>query len=105
MGSSCERDQPPHRPFRLIVLFAGLVLPQAILFGPSMVGARVLLPLDLLGVYYLPNKAGEQHPAPHNLVLGDPVFAYESWRRFAAGELWAGRWPLWHPSIFLGTPF
>ena len=42
------------RNVRLAILLGGIVLSQGILYGPSLVGAKILLPLDILwqvGIY------------------------------------------------------
>ena len=50
---------PRSRVIRVLILLVGLVIPQAILFGPSMLGLKVLLPLDLLAMetVYLPSES------------------------------------------------
>ena len=86
---------------------AGIVLGQAILYGPSLVGWKILLPLDYLakaGVY-LPRSGENEKLALHNFVLSDLVLQDEPNRRFAASEIHAGRWPLWTPNQFVGSPF
>jgi len=44
---------------KLLVVGAGIVLGQAILYGPSLIGEKILLPLDLLTLpgYYIPSTA------------------------------------------------
>jgi len=82
------------------------VLPQAFLFGPSLVGTKILMPLDLLrrpGVY-LP-AATETPTQVGDVSLLDEVVYYEPARRFAAQEFRAGRLPLWTPNSYAGTPF
>lgn len=90
---------------RAAVVLAGICLGQAILYGPALVGSKVLLPLDILtgrGVY-LPSEAG---PAEvDNPYLSDLVYVFEPARRFAHQELSAGRFPSWVPYQFAGTPF
>jgi hypothetical protein len=41
---------------KLLIVGAGIVLGQAILYGPSLIGEKVLLPLDLLARpgFYIP---------------------------------------------------
>jgi hypothetical protein len=89
------------------ILLAGLVLAQAVLFGPSLVGARVLLPLDLLARpgYYVPPTPETAAEVPHNLILSDLVLCDHMDLRFACAELRAGRLPLWNPNNYAGTPF
>lgn len=92
---------------RLVVLVAGLIVPQMILFGPSLVGSKVLLPLDLLALpkFYLPSTPERQGVVPGNHTLTDQITLFEFERRFATREVRAGRWPLWIPDIYAGAPF
>jgi hypothetical protein len=93
--------------FRVCALLAGLVLPQVLLYGPSLAGRQILLPLDLLGQpgWYLPAAGEYAGVRPQDYVLSDEVLLFEPERQFAAGEIRAGRPPLWNPHIFLGAPF
>lgn len=92
--------------FRVSVVLVGLVLPQVVLFYPSLTGARVLLPLDILGLgdIYLPDTAAYRGLPVRNPVLSDEVFVFEPMRQFAAEELRQGRLPLWNPYSFAGAP-
>jgi len=44
---------------KLLIVLAGIIACQCILYGPSLAGRKVLLPLDLLAVkkMYLPRTA------------------------------------------------
>ena len=96
-----------NRWLRPTVLFAGLLLPQIAEFGPSLVGAKVLLPLELLALpgIYLPDLPEYRGIEPGNSVNLDKVEQYEPARRFAAEEIRAGRYPKWFPYGHGGTPF
>lgn len=89
------------------ILLAGIVLLQVIVYGPSLIGAKLLMPLDLLAErdYYLPHIEHWQEVAPRNFALEDQVTYYEFARRFAAAEFRAGRLPLWNPDYYAGAPF
>ena len=91
---------------RIALVAAGIVLGQLVLYGPSLAGKTVLLPVDLLAQpnWYLPGAETATYGAPKNVVFSDPVLSFEMRRRFAASELAAGRWPLWNPYNFLGSP-
>lgn len=91
---------------RLLIVVLGIVLGQAVLYGPSMLGIRILLPLDLLAEpdVYLPRTPEMRNGDPHDAMLADQVFFYELARRFAVSELRAGRIPLWTPYRFIGGP-
>jgi hypothetical protein len=95
------------RLLRAIILLAGLTATQVFLYGPSLAGTKILLPLDILadrGCYLpaTPEYAGIQ---PRDFVLSDEVLQFEFERRFATTEFRSGRLPLWNPYVFLGAPF
>lgn len=93
------------RSLRLGVVVVGLVLEQFILFGPSLVGNKILLPLDLLAGIYLPRTAEYRDIVHRDNTLSDLVLIFEFSRRFAATEFRAGRLPLWNPYVYAGAPF
>lgn len=91
----------------MALVVGGVVLGQIILYGPSLVGSKLLLPLDFLaqpGVYLPPSAEGKAI-VPHNFVLSDLVLLAEPNRQFALSEIRAGRWPTWTPYQFAGSPF
>ena len=81
------------RAVRLLIVVAGVVLGQAILYGPSLVSSKILLPLDILSQpdFYLPIGPETENVVPHSSVFSDPVLSYELNRRFAASEIRALR--------------
>jgi len=89
------------------ILLAGIVLGQAILYGPSLIGSKVLLPLDLLASpkTYLPLTPETLKIVPHDLAVVDLVLSVEPARRFSVGEYRAGRCPSWTPFQFGGSRF
>jgi hypothetical protein len=92
---------------RLLIVLAGIVLGQVILYGPSLAGRKILLPLDLLAQpsYYLPRTAEVEKIEPQNPSRSDLIDVDEPARHFAAAELHAGRLPMWTPYSFAGAPF
>jgi len=84
----------------------GILIGQGILYGPSLIGKKILLPLDLLAVpgSYLPNTDQYKDIVPHNVTLSDLILGLESAREGVNNELRAGRIPLWSPYIFAGAP-
>lgn len=80
---------------------------QFILYGPSLVGNKILLPLDILAApgVYLPAPPHGPSIEPRNLFLTDMPYLYEPARRFAVSEIHAGRLPMWEPYDFAGVPF
>jgi hypothetical protein len=92
---------------RAALLVGGLLATQFVLFGPSLVGQKILLPLDILsqpGMYLSPAESAAWGPA-WDPVLTDPVLEMEIDRRFAVAEVRAGRLPLWNPHEYCGQPF
>ena len=91
---------------RLAMVLAGIILGQFLLYGPSLIGRKVLLPLHCLAIprYYLPDSPQTPNlnddPTPSDLVL-----LFEPDRRFASSEFSAGRFPLWATAEFGGVPF
>ncbi len=91
---------------RLLVLALGVFAGQAVLFGPSLIGARVLLPLDVLRGPHIYMPGSSETP---NIVINDPartdlIVYYEPIRQFAISELRAGRLPWWSPYELGGVP-
>ena len=87
---------------RLILVLGGIVAGQFILYGPSLVGKKILLPLDILALprVYLPVKP----EFPQDFTLSDLVELAEPARQFAFAELHAGRLPMWNPYEYAGCP-
>ena len=87
-------------------MLLGIVVGQWILYGPSLVGGRVLLPLGVLSSpgMLLPPAAGGKVLAVEDFVRSDLVLQFEPERRFATAELAAGRLPLWLPYQYGGVP-
>ena len=96
-----------HNSKHLLIVLAGIVLGQVVLYGPSLAGRKILLPLDILaeeGVY-LPRTPEVSKIVPQNTCLLDQVCFCEPARRFEVSELHAGRLPMWAPYHFAGVPF
>jgi len=87
-------------------VLAGIIVGQAILFGPSLIGLKILLPIDFLNwpSVYLPTPAGAEKFVPHDTTQQDLVLQFEPERRFTASELHAGRLPLWATYQYAGSP-
>ena len=107
-----EHEPPPDRRRpgalrRAAILLGGVILSQAVLYGPSLAGRKILLPLDLLATsgWYLPKTPPWDNVQPRNRVFSDEILAFEFRRRFAAREVRAGRLPLWNPYNDCGSPF
>jgi hypothetical protein len=90
----------------ITVAVLGIIIGQVILYGPSLIGKKILLPLDLLAVEgsYLPVTEQTKDIVPHNVTLSDLVLGLESAREGVNNELRAGRLPLWTPYLFSGAP-
>lgn len=105
-SGSGSTEFPRSRSARVALVLLGIVLCQFVLFGPSLVGKRILLPLDILATptTYLPMTPEVEAITPHNPVLSDIVCQFEPQRRFAVAELRAGRFPFWSPYQYCGAP-
>jgi hypothetical protein len=92
---------------KLLIVCAGIILGQAVLYGPSLAGQKVLLPLDMLAqpLIYIPQTPETAKIVPHDKVLTDLIYQFEPARRFAVSEFHRGRLPLWAPYHFGGVPF
>ena len=91
---------------QLIIVLTGIIVGQVILYGPSLAGKKVLLPLDLLaqGNHYVPRTPQTQRIVPHDFIMMDAVTSIEPDRRFAVAEFRAGRFPFWCPNRYAGSP-
>jgi hypothetical protein len=91
----------------LLTVLSGIVLGQLLLYGPSLFGSKVLLPLDILAGQnaYIPRTAEASQIQPKDKFLVDLVFLFEPSRRFANSEIRAGRFPSWAPYHYAGAPF
>ena len=65
----------PRRLARLLIVLAGIALGQAILYGPSLTGRKILLPLDVLAdpMYYLPRTPEVAKIELHNVGRMDLI--------------------------------
>lgn len=92
---------------RLLAVVAGIVLGQAVLYGPCLIGQKILLPLDILAQAgtYVPQTPETAKIVPHDLILSDLVYQFELARQFAVSEIHQGRFPFWSPYQYGGVPF
>jgi hypothetical protein len=92
---------------KLLIVLAGIILGQAILYWPSLIGQKILLPLDILARpgMYIPQTPSTAEIVPHDLVLLDLIDQFEPMRCFAVSEIHKGRFPLWMPYQYGGVPF
>ena len=91
----------------MAILLTGIILGQFILYGPSLCGRKILLPLDALALpdVYLPRTPETARIASVNVYLPDLLYLFEPLRRFAVSEVRAGRIPMWMPYEYGGAPF
>jgi len=91
---------------RIMVVLAGIFAGQAVLYGPSLTGQKILLPLDILeqSRVYIPAMSPKAVAPAHNRIQLDLATLGEPTRRFAAKEIRAGRFPQWNPNQFAGAP-
>jgi hypothetical protein len=105
--TSTHPERVRRKPARLLIVLAGILCGQCILYGPSLAGRKILLPLDILTQpdIYLPTTAKVAEVEPRNPSQSAMIYHLEPARRFAAAELHAGRLPMWTPWNFAGAPF
>jgi hypothetical protein len=91
---------------RAAVVVAGIIAGQALLYGPSLVGRKLLLPVHVLAMAntYLPPSPAYGPLPVGEYIFSDEVQVYEPMRHFVASEYAAGRVPLWNPWQFCGAP-
>ncbi len=94
------------RKTRLAILLGGIAVSQFVLYGPSLVGAKILLPLDILARpgEYIPMTPDREKVFAQDSVVSDLVDLIEPERRLVASELRAGRWPMWNAGQYGGKP-
>jgi len=91
----------------LLIVGAGIIFGQAVLYGPSLIGEKVLLPLDVLtqpGIY-IPQNPETVKIVPHDIIFNDLVTQFEPARQFAVSEIHQGRFPIWASYQYGGVPF
>ncbi|HEX4343727.1 MAG TPA: hypothetical protein VH255_10065, partial [Verrucomicrobiae bacterium] len=88
-----------HRWRRLLIVVIGIVAGQCVLYGPSLVGKKILLPLDILvqPTFYLPMTPETSQMVPQDHIVLDLVTQWEPARQQAGEEFRAGRLPMWTP--------
>ncbi len=93
-------------PTRTDVIWVAVGAALILLFiGPALLPGQALLPADLLftdPVWQASTPDGFQKAS--NDLLVDQVYQFYPWRQFAQTELQQGRWPLWNPLNYAGTP-
>ncbi len=87
-----------------LLWFAGL---PVLLLGPTLTGARTLIPADNLYEWQPWRAAAEAFgiAVPHNALLSDLVLENYAWKRFLTAAFRRGELPLWNPYLFAGAPF
>lgn len=83
-----------------LVLFLALAL--TVWLYPSIVGGKVLLPLDIL-THTLPYTPPAPGPV-HNGLIGDMLYENFMWKVFQDQAIAGGELPLWNPYTFCGHP-
>jgi hypothetical protein len=101
------KNLQPGNHFKFLIVAAGIVLGQAVLYGPSLIGQKILLPLDILAQpgIYIPQTPETAKSVPQNGELSDLIYYSEPARQFAFSEIHQGRFPLWAPYQYGGAPF
>jgi len=94
---------------RHLDLLAGLflLLLPVLFFHETLLGGRVLLPVDNLFQWEPWRSYAAQLGvgAPHNQLLSDLILENYPWKRFIVECLQEHELPLWNPYLFAGVPF
>lgn len=104
MRKTWQRISPKIR--RLLIVLFGICVGQAVLYGPSLLGKKILLPLDILAEpnVYLPMTPEVKKIVPQDHFWVDLVLSAEPGRRYVGSEIRAGRFPLWNSYQYAGVP-
>ena len=70
---------------------------------PSIIGGKVLLPLDLLS-HAQPNADSQDVPSAHNTLVDDMLYENYIWKTLLRRCAAQGELPLWNPNAFCGHP-
>lgn len=91
---------------KLAIVLGGIVLGQASLYGPSLIGSKILLPLAILTLpgFYSPTTAEPGAKPEFNRELLDLVLSMEPSRHYLGSELRSGRFPSWNSHQYAGAP-
>ncbi len=102
-----HRTRRTNKYLRAMVVLVGIMLGQFVLYGPSLTGQKILLPLDILAGhgFYLPRTPETVALEAKDGSAADLVVLMEPARRFALSEIQAGREPRWTPYEYAGAPF
>ncbi|MFL6292950.1 MAG: hypothetical protein ACJ759_18810 [Thermoanaerobaculia bacterium] len=87
-------------PARILVLFA---LIPFLLFGPALLGGKVLLPLGPVQAY-VPYRHLAPLDGPSYGLYGDLIRQIAPWQAEVRRALADGRWPLWNANAGAGMP-
>jgi hypothetical protein len=82
----------------------GLVLLPFAVLGRALLPGRVLSPADILLVFP-PWSIVAPGLRMANSLLTDVTFMFHPWLIYAGREVGEGRFPLWNPQTFTGSPF
>jgi len=98
---------PSRQWYRWTAVILGIIIGQGLLYWPSLLGSKVLLPLDILAqpAMFIPRTPVVAAIPEHDWSTGDLITQGEPARRYFASELRAGRWPGWANYHFAGAPF
>lgn len=81
-----------------------ILLLATALFGRALLPGAVLSPADIAMAAFPLNASAPGLQAANPLAV-DVAFMFHPWLVYTAGEIAAGRFPLWNPHVFTGAPF
>ena len=87
-----------------VLVWLVLLILAALFFFRNITGLIPAIPFDLLYQYYPWRNEAVSTQSIHNPELTDQVLQFYPWNRLATEELKHGRFPLWNPFSFCGSP-
>ena len=81
-----------------------LILLSFLALGRGLLPGKVLSAADNLFLVQ-PWRSLAPGLQPGNPLLSDATILFQPWLIYAAGEIGQGRFPLWNPHVFAGSPF
>ncbi len=89
------------------MVLAVLLLVPLLIFFPTSLGNKTLIPADNLFQWapWSHYAATYEAAVPHNELLSDLLLENYAWKRFLLQSIAEREIPLWNPYLFSGTPF
>jgi len=87
------------------------IVPNIIIMAIALIASsnglqfgKVFFPVDVLSDYPPWHPPAQHDSIVKNPLLRDPVVEFHPWETLIRTAIYQGRWPLWNPGSFMGTP-